>query len=132
VAKKRKKKGGLTCLNCGSRMKQRDMACRKRGAGRPGSFAPVPGSAKAVLIPHIGKAFAAKSALPRCGRCGNASRRDARRCASCGSVLALAVVSKSADFLAKRRAEPDPVSREVLFYQAHPEFKPPWAGGGAS
>jgi hypothetical protein len=113
---KKGKKAKVTCLGCGSRMKGKDVACRRCGHMREGTMRHQPGAAKAVFQPADGPAFLAKAARPRCGRCGNASRYGAKHCTSCGAAL-LSVVKSAADterdrYMALLRASPDPVLRE--------------------
>src|SRR5258708_20236482 len=66
VAKKRKKKGGFTCLSCGSKMKRKDVACRRCGA--PTALA----EARKAMAAGGGR-FIGKSMRPRCPQAGNAS-----------------------------------------------------------
>jgi hypothetical protein len=123
VSKKSKSK--VTCLGCGSRMKDKDVACRRCGHAREGMMRQQPGAAKALFTPVSGPAFLAKAARPRCGRCGNASRHGARHCTTCGVSL-LQVVKSAGEaerdrYLAMHRAEPDPGRREVYWRLAHPD-----------
>jgi hypothetical protein len=128
------KKGGkakVACQRCMSKMASKDVACRKCGQPRAGTFVSQPGAAKAVFQPIGSAAFVAKSARPRCGKCRNASRAGARHCTSCGSAL-LGLVKSAGDpgrdaLVAKWRREENPEFREAYWRLLNPI---PGAGGG--
>jgi len=119
VAKKRKKKAGVTCLSCGAGMKRKDAACRRCGA--PTAL----GEARKAMAAG-GVTFIGKSMRPRCPRCGNASRPTARHCTSCGTAL-LTVVKSAAEqsrdhYLALMRQESNPEARQGWWQLANPDL----------
>ena len=123
---KGKKKNRVTCLTCGSRMKGKDVACRKCGQARPGSFRPQAAAAKSVFVPVGAPAFLAKAARPRCARCTQTSRAGSRHCTACGTPM-LAVVKSAGQqqretLMAKFYREDNPEFREGLWQAAHPEI----------
>lgn len=97
---KKKAKARVACLGCGSRMKARDVACRKCGcprAGMAGKFAG--GSAVAFLAKSAGSAW-------RCP-CGHQLGKSATSCSSCGRIGgpgALRSTGQALKFLAKSAA----------------------------
>lgn len=116
---KKSKKARVTCLGCGSAMKARDLACRK--CGRP---SPMAETRKAMLA--SGTTFVGKAMRPRCSRCGNVSRPEARHCTGCGSAL-LQVVKSAAQaeadmWMVRYRREANPAQREVFWRLAHPDL----------
>ena len=131
-------KARVGCPGCGSRLKARDVACRKCGKQREGGFAATGSAAKALFVPGDGappflvKAARAPAARA-CASCRHLNKAAYSYCVNCGRPL-LSVVAKSAGnaqrevFLAKVRAESNPEWREGWWRAAHPELY----GRGAS
>jgi hypothetical protein len=130
VAKK-KGRARVLCPGCGSKLKTKDIACRRCGTRRPGGLAASRSADKALFVPGDGApAFLVKAARPRCPspRCGAVSTRPgAKHCTRCGAPLGLRVVKSAGDvqrevFMRDLCGSPDPAVRESLWRAAHPEI----------
>jgi hypothetical protein len=125
AGKRKKKKGGrakVTCLDCGKRFKARFAACPRCGRRN------LARASKAV------RPAVARNARPRCGACGNTSRKSAAFCTTCGrpflSVVKAAEDSYRQSMISKMHGASDPGEAQVWWYKAT-GLRPPWEEGAS-
>jgi len=111
-------KSKLTCGNCRRPVKATWLGCPR--CMKPNAGYRPPGASKAAR-PALGKMGSARCPV------GHLTRAGANFCTTCGQPMQQGSFKSAAAVRARPVPDPNPLIRNIAYYNLHPELTPPWS-----